>query len=118
MRRTRALREIAQRSYWREDDARRVVAAWRQSSEPASLFAGRLGIDPRRVSRWALRLEGPEDAPVHFHPVRVTDGEVAGCGTACLEIAMGDGRSIRVAPGFAAEDLRRVLAVLRESTPC
>jgi hypothetical protein len=51
MRRAGDLRKLAGRSHWREGDARRIVDAWRQSGEPVSRFAGRLGIDPRRVSR-------------------------------------------------------------------
>jgi hypothetical protein len=118
MRRMRMLTELAGRSYWRERDARRIVEAWRQSGEPISLFAGGLGVDPRRVSRWASRLERSEDARVRFHPVRVADDDPMGRGAACIDIEVGPGRRIRVAPGFAAEDLRRVLAVLDERTSC
>jgi hypothetical protein len=118
MPRTRNLTELAGRLYWRESDARRIVEAWRQTGEPVSLFAARLRVDPRRVSRWASRLERSEDARVHFHPVRVADDDAIGRGAACIEIEVGHGRRVRVAPGFAAEDLRRVLAVLDERTSC
>lgn len=118
MRRTRELAGLANRSYWREDDARRVVKAWHESGEAVSRFAGRLGLDPKRVSRWASRLERPQDATVRFHPVRVADGDAVGRREACIEIAIGHGRCVRVPPGVAAEDLRRVLAVLDESRPC
>src|SRR5712692_2276751 len=62
MRRTRDLTELAGRSYWHEGDARRIVEAWRESGESVSGFAARLHLDPRRVSRWATRLERSEDA--------------------------------------------------------
>lgn len=118
MRRTRNLTALASRSYWREADARRIVEAWRQSGDPVSLFAARLRVDPRRVSRWASRLERPEDATVRFHPVRVAGDDAHGRGDACIDIEVGHGRRVRVAPGFAAEDLRRVLAVLAERLSC
>ena len=71
MRRTRNLTELAGRSYWREGEARQIVETWRQSGERVSLFAARLRVDPRRVSRWASRLDRSEAAVLRFHPVRV-----------------------------------------------
>jgi hypothetical protein len=119
MRRTRDLTELAGRSYWHEGDARRIVEAWRESGESVSGFAARLHLDPRRVSRWATRLERSEDAALHFHPVRVADdGPAPGREDQYIDIEIGRGRRVRVAPGVATEDLRRVLAVLDERTPC
>ena len=112
------LTELAGRLYWREVDARRVVEAWRRSGETVSAFAGHLGVDPRRVSRWASRLRRPESAPMSLHPVRVARDDASSRRAASIEIELGDGRRIRVAPGVEAEDLRRVLAVLDERAPC
>jgi len=117
MRRSRALAVVAERSYWGEDDARRIVDAWRKSGEPVSRFAGRLGIDPRRVSRWASRLESGEAERLRFLPVRVAADGGDG-GHASIDIELGHGRRVRVAPGFATDDLRRVLAILDEQRPC
>lgn len=117
MRRTRDLTELAGRSYWSEGDARRIVQAWRARDEPVSRFAGRLGIDPRRVSRWASRFERSAEATVRFHPVRVAGDDAHGRGDAYIDIEVGHGRRVRVAPGFATEDLRRVLAILEEPMP-
>jgi hypothetical protein len=120
MRKRTDLAAVARRAYWREHDARPVVTAWRRSGESLSQFAARLGVDRRRLSRWAVRLERPTSGAMRFVPVRVsaehTDarrGDVAGG----IEIAWRDGRRIRVAPGFATDDLRRVLSVLDEG-PC
>lgn len=118
MRRTKDLTKLAGRLYWHERDARRIVDAWRESGEPVSRFAGRLGVDPRRVSRWASRLEPSADATLHFHRIRVAGDDAHGRGDACIDIDVGHGRRVRVAPGFAVEDLRRVLAVLAERTAC
>ena len=54
---------------------------------------------------------------MQFHPVQVRAGG-SGPGAAAIEIDLGAHGCIRVSPGFAAEDLRRVLAVLDEVTSC
>lgn len=115
MRRTRDLGELARRAYWQAEDARQIVDAWRRSGEPVSGFAKRLGIDPRRLSRWATRLEAPSEG-IRFLPVRVAEPE-AGRG-APIHIELPHGRHLRVPPGFAADDLRRILALLEERRPC
>jgi len=102
--------------YWREDDARRIVDAWRQGGQPVSVFAAGLGIDPRRVSRWASRLQPPQADTLRFVPVRVADDHADG--RVSIEITLGHGRQVRVPPGFAPDDLRRVLAILDERTSC
>ena len=107
--------EVVERPYWREAEARVVVEAWRTSGEALVGFARRYGIEPGRVARWAARLEGAA-TPMRFHPVRLAEG-APGAGEA-IEIHLAGGRRVRVAPGFQAEDLRRVLAVLEPRTPC
>lgn len=118
MRRTRALTGLANRSYWREDDARRIVDAWHESGESMVGFAGRLGLTKQRLSRWATRLGHSEPTRLQFHPVRVAAPVSPPSATAWIEIELGGGRRVRVAPGVAAEDLRGVLAVLAEQTAC
>jgi hypothetical protein len=102
---------VVDRPYWREAEARIVVAAWRNSGESLSEFARRHRVEPGRVARWAGRLAS-EAAPVRFHPVRLAGSREA------IEIHLVGGQRVRVAPGFQAEDLRRVLAVLDAGTPC
>jgi hypothetical protein len=102
---------VVERPYWREAEARVVVEAWRVSGEPLAQFARRHRVDRGRVARWAGRL-AREAAPVRFHPVRLAESREA------LEICLVGGQRVRVAPGFQAEDLRRVLAVLDAGTPC
>ena len=114
--------EVASRPYWREADARMIVEAWQESDETLARFAQRHGVHRGRLSRWALRLGSREPTPVRFHPVRVAGDGVAGRrGGAPIEIEVGAGRHgrvVRVVPGFAADDLRRVLAVLDEGPTC
>lgn len=116
MRRRNDLGEVAGRVYWREEEARQVVEAWQRSGESVRRFAARLGLDRRRVSRWAARL-GPANPEVRFVPVRVAEVSAAPPG-APIDLELGYGPRIRLAPGFAAEDLRRVLAILDERPSC
>jgi hypothetical protein len=113
-----AVVRIAKLRYWRATDARVVVEAWRRSGERLWRFADRHGIHPRRLSRWAAELEAQEEA-VRFHPVRLVERqERSGPSGEPIEIVMEDGCSVRVPPGFAAEDLERVLSVLAVGAPC
>lgn len=109
---------VSRRRYWREADARVVVEAWQSSGRRLSEFAGGHGIDSKRIARWASRLGRREPKAVHFHPVRLAgDGPEIGFGSA-IEIHLVGGLRVRLAHGFAAEDLRRVLAVLEEGAKC
>lgn len=111
------VREVAQRPYWGEAEARVVVEAWRSSGETLARFGRRHGVEPRRLARWVSRLERGADEGVRFHPVRLLEGQAeperSGSG-APIEIELGHGRRVCVARGFEAEDLRRVLLVLGE----
>lgn len=113
--------EVAGRPYWRQTEAQLIVEAWRESGETVAEFARRHGVDPKRLSRWASRLRRSRrsaPAPVHFQRVRVAGDGASRQGGASIEIDLGTGRRVRVAPGFEAEDLRRVLVVLEEGTTC
>ena len=102
---------VAALRYWRSADAQVVADAWKQSGEGLKRFAERYGIHPRRLSRWASELEEAAE-PVRFHPVRVVRGGDVEHRDAPLEIVLDEGCRVRVPPGFAAEDLERVLEVL------
>lgn len=117
MRKRNDLSKVAGRVYWREEEARQVIEAWQRSGESVTRFAARLGLDRRRVSRWATRLAQPTEAPIRFVPVRVAAASTLPPG-APIDLELSDGPRIRVAPGFAAEDLRRVLAILDERASC
>ena len=109
---------VAGRPYWRQAEAQRIVEAWRESGETLSAFARRHRVDPRRLSRWASRVRRSAPAPVQFHRVRVAGDGASRPEGASIEIELRAGRRVRVGPGFAAEDLRRVLAVLDEGPSC
>lgn len=115
------VREVAERPYWRETEARVFVEAWRSSGETLARFARRHGVEPRRLARWVSRLERGADEGVRFHPVRLLEQQAelerSGSG-APIEIELAHGRRVCVPPGFEAEELRRVLVVLGEVAAC
>lgn len=111
------IRRVVGKRYWREVDARVVVAAWEGSGETAAAFARRQEVNPRRLAWWRSRLEatGPA-AQLRFHAVRLAGtGRVEGRDRGAIEIELCGGRRVRLRPGFEAEDLRRVMAVLEET---
>lgn len=109
---------VARKRYWRATDARVVVDAWRRSGEKPEDFAERRGIHPRRLRRWVSALEEPA-VPARFYAVRLVHAvETESRADAALELVLGEGLTIRVAPGFAAEDLARVLEVLGVGAGC
>lgn len=109
------VRQVAERGYWRECDARLLIEAWRSSGETLERFARRHRVEHRRLARWANRLDGAGRGLL-LHPVRLVDNRLEM--GAAIEIQFAGGHHVRVSPGFAPEDLRRVLAVLAESAPC
>lgn len=110
--------QVSRRGYWKEAEARVMVEAWRSSGETQSEFAARYGVDPKRIARWVSRLESPRAETVQFHPVRVVGVEPEKEAGSAIEILLVGGRRVRVAGGFDAEDLQRVLAVLEPGTRC
>ena len=110
--------QVSRQRYWRKAEARVMVEAWRGGGETLSEFAARYGVDPRRIARWASRLHTPRPEAVRFHPVRLVGVEPGKESGSAIEIRLVGGRRVRVARGFDAEDLRRVLAILEPGTRC
>ncbi|MGQ0813144.1 MAG: IS66 family insertion sequence element accessory protein TnpA, partial [Gemmatimonadota bacterium] len=104
--------EVARRR-WREDDARVVVEAWRQSGQSLGEFARKRDVHPVRLARWEKRLRSAGSASVSFHPVRLVQAQPAhNSADNKIELVLRAGELIRLPRGFAAEDLRQVLGVL------
>jgi transposase-like protein len=109
---------VASLRYWQAEDARVVVEAWKESGEGLAAFARRHGIRPRRLRQWATRLEAASEA-LSFHPVQVVEAPSRERAQRDpIEIVLGEGYSVRVPPGFAAQDLERVLGVLGAAPGC
>ena len=112
-RKDQAVVRVAGLRYWRSTEAAVAVEAWKRSGEGLRAFAERYGIHPRRLGRWSRELGEAAEEPVRFHRVRIVQTrEVEHPGDGSLEIVLGEGWRVRVPPGFAAEDLDRVIEVL------
>ena len=109
-----SLREVTRSGYWREEEARVVVDAWRASGKTVTEFSRSYGIAAARLARWASRLGEPA---VRFHPVRLTEAREEP-GAAVIEIELRNGTVVRLPAGFAIEDLRRILSALAAGTAC
>ena len=115
----RAVARVAARRYWRESDGRVVVEAWHRSGRSMAEFARKHEIQPKRLRRWVRRIAEaepkPEPGSLTFHRVRLVEPERGGVVGSGVEIVLaGSGHTIRVAPGFSADDLGRVVAVLED----
>jgi transposase len=106
---------------------RRVVQEWRKSGLSVRQFCRLRDLSEASLYAWrrTLRQRDAEAAPTPFLPVRIvaeaTPAAVAdadGLSTG-LELLLGNGRRLRVGPGFDASTLRRLLTVLdEEGRPC
>jgi hypothetical protein len=122
----RQQRDLAKERYWQQH-----LTRWRSSGlrvrdycraeklSEASFYAWRRILAERRLhgqppqpAATVNRREGA--APSAFVPVRLVEEPPR---DAALEIVLRGGRVVRVAPGFTAESLRAVVAVL-EGLPC
>lgn len=105
-----AVFEAARRSrYWSAAEARVVLRAYRASGLSLKAFARQTGVSAQRVRWWRdRRPEAAASAVPTFLPVEV----VTAPPPPTLEVVGGGGRVVRVAVGFDATTLTRVLAVL------
>ncbi|WP_437508161.1 IS66 family insertion sequence element accessory protein TnpA [Sorangium sp. So ce1099] len=102
------------------------VERWERSGLSAEKFARREGYKPKQLYwwRWKLRADGPSrpsppsstETP-RFLPVHVV-ADVVPVVPEPIEIALPNGRVVRVRPGFDPATLERVLALAAEETSC
>jgi transposase len=103
---------MATRSEWMER-----VKRCERSGLDAAEFARREGLKAERLSwwRWKLRSSEPSLPPEpRFLPVRVKTSSLPPEATP-IEIALANGRVVRVRPGFDPTMLERVLALAAEA---
>lgn len=110
-----AWRRSAGSRYWREEDARAVLEAWRRSGDTLSDFCRSYGVSVSRLSRWAARIKHHE--AVQFYPVRLSD-RARRSSDGVLAVELPDGITVRLESGFAVEDLKRVLEAVGSRTEC
>jgi transposase-like protein len=106
------MRDVQKERQWR-----RWIDQWRASGLSVQAFCARHDLAPARFYHWRRVLERrAAEQPAAFVAVQVVAGAVPAQASA-LEVVLTDGRAVRVAPGFDAATLRRLLAVL-EGRPC
>lgn len=105
---------MATRDEWAER-----VDRWQRSGLSAKDFAASERIESRRLLWWRWKLRSSSPPAQRFLPVRVVDSAARPAGSgAPLEIALPNGRVVRVPPGFDPAMLERVLAIAAEGAPC
>ena len=121
-----AVRRISRSSYWRAEDAKVIVEAWRVSGTSVAAFARLHRLSAKRIMRWTKRLADDDAPSVRFHRVRVVAPTAAASATPPLtldtpptiEIVVHDELRVRVPPGADPVELRRILDVVRDHDRC
>lgn len=115
-----SLARVVGRGYWREEDARVVIAALTRSGSNVRDFAQRHGLDPKRLGRWKRRLERRDgDAlggPLTFFPIQVRDEARAldaSPARPAMELVVGR-YVIRLGGGFEPSVLGQLIDVLEQ----
>jgi hypothetical protein len=99
-----------------------MVQRWQQSALSVRAFCAQHGLSEPSFYGWRRRFAQRTTEAVPFVPVRVvseaaTSGGAIDSGSA-VELVLGKGRRLRIAPGFDAVTLQRLLALLEEGRPC
>src|SRR5262249_55505914 len=101
----------------KERQWRRRINQWRVSGLSVRAFCAQHGLSSARFYNWRQVLARRAAEEPVFVPVQgVADVGPAQAGA--LEVVLVDSRAVRVAPGFDAATLRRLLAVLEGEGPC
>ena len=100
----------------KERQWRHRIEQWKVSGLSVQAFCAQHGLSSASFYHWRCVLER-RAAEAAFVPVQVVADAVPAQASA-LEVVLADGRAVRVAPGFDAATLRRLLAVLQGEGAC
>jgi hypothetical protein len=100
----------------KEQQWQRRIEQWRVSGQSIRAFCAQHGLSSASFYHWRRVLERRAAEEPAFVPVRV-EADAVPTQASALEVVLTDGRAVRIAPGFDAATLRRLLAVL-EGRPC
>jgi hypothetical protein len=109
-------RDLNKERFWR-----RILRQWQRSGLSIPDFCQQHRLSQHNFYAWRRTLAQRDAADVHFVPVQLlpepTPLPTPDPPTAALELLLPDGRRLRIAPGFDAPTLRRLLALLQEGLP-
>ncbi len=114
MSRVEVITSVQRRRRWSREEKERLVAACLEPGVSVSHVARRAGIHSSQLFRWRRELCRRVDAGApQLIPVEIAPSPERRCGTnGLIEIALDDGRYVRVDRDVDADALRRVLDVL------
>ena len=101
----------------KEQQWRRWLGEWQASGLSVRAFCARHGLTEPTFYAWRRVLAQRTAAQRAFVPVQIVADQPT-TPASPLEVVLGDGRRVRVAPGFDAVTLRALLTVLEEGRPC
>ena len=101
----------------KERQWRRWISQWQTSGLSVRDFCARHRLTAAIFYHWRRVLERRAAEAPAFVPVQVV-ADTPPPQASALELVLADGRAVRVAPGFDATTLRRLLAVLDGEGPC
>ena len=101
----------------KERQWRRWISQWRASGLSVRAFCAQHRLASASFYRWRRVLERRATEQPAFVPVQIV-ADTRSPQASALELVLVDGRAVRVAPGFDAATLRRLLAVLQEGGAC
>jgi transposase len=105
-------------------DWTRRLKRWAKSGQTAEEFAKKEKLDVKLLKWWRWKVgsspaEVSTATPPRFLPVHVVDTmEPPAQAASPIEIALPNGRVVRVAQGFDPRTLERVLSIASEDGPC
>lgn len=112
------LARLQRSAYWREDEGRLAVKAWRASGQPLATFARHHGLGATRLRWWRNRLlahEAPATpaSQAAIVPVAlVRSSSPAERAESTMEIVLASGHVVRVQADFDADALIRLVRTL------
>jgi len=101
----------------KEQQWRRRINQWRSSGMSVRAFCARHRLASASFYNWRRVLERRAAEKGAFVPVQVV-ADAPPAQASALELVLADGRIVRVAPGFDAATLRRLLTALEGEGPC
>jgi len=103
---------------WRKEQRwRRWLRLWQKSGLSVRAFCARQGLAPPCFYAWRRVIQQRDAAAGSFVSVQVLPDEPPDP-VSRFEVVLAGGRTLRVAAGFDAATLRRLLGVLEEGPAC